>query len=241
MRRARGPEPLPAAELTQAPGVDLQPRDSRRRRQEPAAAAGGPRRLPVLAGAARDRQVLRAAADAAASPGTMPGFNDVLTPYPYITNYGLTVNYTFNPTTFLEGTYGFIKNELAGGGSGGILVEPGGQPARRQWPDRPAAALPGRRAGRPRATTPTRSCSGPEPGRGGTARTINLPPRSSAGAAASARAPPNQQFPGLLNINRTQDFAVSLTKVAGRHTMKAASTTTTASRRRTPAPAAWPT
>src|SRR5690606_18669365 len=54
--------------------------------------------------------------------GTMPGFNDVLTPYPYITNYGFTVNYTINPTTFLEGTYGSIKNELAGGGSGGLLV-----------------------------------------------------------------------------------------------------------------------
>ena len=54
--------------------------------------------------------------------GTMPGFNDVLMPYPYISNYGITVNYTFNSTTFLEATYGSIKNELAGGGSGGILV-----------------------------------------------------------------------------------------------------------------------
>ena len=33
--------------------------------------------------------------------------------------------------------------------------------------------------------------------------------------------PPNQLFPGFLNINRTQDVAVSLTKVMGRHTMKA--------------------
>ena len=57
-------------------------------------------------------------------PGTMSPFNDVLTPYPYITNYGVTVNYTINPTTFLEGTYGFIRNELAGGGSGGILTDP---------------------------------------------------------------------------------------------------------------------
>ncbi len=32
---------------------------------------------------------------------------------------------------------------------------------------------------------------------------------------------PNQVFPGYLNINRTQDFAVSLTKVWGTHTSKA--------------------
>src|SRR6185436_10092011 len=62
------------------------------------------------------------------TPGTIPGYNDVLNPYPFITNYGLTVNYTMNPTTFIEGTYGFIRNQLAGGasigatGTGGILV-----------------------------------------------------------------------------------------------------------------------
>ena len=44
------------------------------------------------------------------------------TPYPYITNYAATVNYTINPTTFIEGTYGFIRNELAGGNENGVLV-----------------------------------------------------------------------------------------------------------------------
>ena len=42
------------------------------------------------------------------TPGTMPGFNDTLQPWPYITNYGSTVNYTLYPTTFLEATYGSI-------------------------------------------------------------------------------------------------------------------------------------
>ena len=62
------------------------------------------------------------------TPGTLPGYNDVLNPYPFITNYGVTVNYTWTPTTFVEGTYGFIRNQLAGGasigatGTGGILV-----------------------------------------------------------------------------------------------------------------------
>src|SRR5262249_50904494 len=62
------------------------------------------------------------------TPGTIAGFNDVLNPYPYITNYGVTVNYTLNNSTYLEGTYGFIRNQLAGGasigatGTGGMLV-----------------------------------------------------------------------------------------------------------------------
>jgi hypothetical protein len=36
-----------------------------------------------------------------------------------------------------------------------------------------------------------------------------------------SNAPPNIGFPGWFNINRTQDFAISLTKIAGRHTLKA--------------------
>ena len=34
----------------------------------------------------------------------------------------MTVNYTMNPTTFIEGTYGFIRNELAGGNEDGVLI-----------------------------------------------------------------------------------------------------------------------
>ena len=41
------------------------------------------------------------------------------------------------------------------------------------------------------------------------------------GRHASAPAPPNQRYPGWLNINRTQDVAASITKVMGRHTLKA--------------------
>ena len=51
------------------------------------------------------------------TPGTIAGFNDVQNPYPFITNYGVTVNYTMNSSTFIEGTYGFIRNQLAGGAS----------------------------------------------------------------------------------------------------------------------------
>jgi hypothetical protein len=47
------------------------------------------------------------------------------------------------------------------------------------------------------------------PTQGGTAGIGDLP------------GPPNQLFPGFLNINRTQDVAISLTKVWGAHTSKA--------------------
>src|SRR5262249_4513396 len=57
------------------------------------------------------------------TPGAIPGFSDVLNPYPFITNYGVTADYVVNNSTFLEGTYGFIRNQLAGGGAiGGILT-----------------------------------------------------------------------------------------------------------------------
>src|SRR5438067_1421912 len=60
------------------------------------------------------------------TPGTIQGFNDMQNPYPFITNYGATVDYQINNSTFLEGTYGFIRNQLAGGGS---IGSPGGSPA----------------------------------------------------------------------------------------------------------------
>jgi hypothetical protein len=57
---------------------------------------------------------------------------------------------------------------------------------------------------------------------------ITLPPAFGWGSRIQGTAgvgalpgPPNQVYPGYLNINRTQDFAISLTKVKGVHTFKA--------------------
>jgi hypothetical protein len=148
--------------------------------------------------------------------GTMPGFNDVLIPYPYISNYGVTVNYTFNPTTFVEATYGSIKNELAGGGSGGILVNDSANRLNGLsdlpliYPD---AGVVDTRYYQLDALRRTGAIYFD-----GTR--VNLPPTFSWGSRIGS-APPNQQYPGWLNVNKTQDFAVSLTKVSGRHTIKA--------------------
>jgi hypothetical protein len=146
----------------------------------------------------------------------LPGFTDTLFPYPFITNYAATVNYMLSSSTFLEGTYGFIRNELTGGNNGGILMT---DSANRlsSLPNFPllypnAGAVPsGAYAyGVLNAVKP--------PFWDG--NNINLPPNFAWGGRIGA-APPNQQYPGWLNINRTQDVAISLTKVAGHHTMKA--------------------
>jgi hypothetical protein len=163
------------------------------------------------------------------TPGTIEGFNDVQNPYPYITNYGVTVNYTWGSSTFLEGTYGFIRNQLAGGASigntltGGILVNPAAN----------LSTLPGFPLLYPDAgivdpryyAFETLKDLNPNWFDG---NRINLPPAfgwgtriNGAGVVGDLPAPPNQVFPGFLNINRTQDVAFSLTRLWGAHTIKA--------------------
>jgi hypothetical protein len=149
------------------------------------------------------------------TPGNIPGFSDVLFPYPFITNYAVTANYMVSPTMFLEGTYGFIRNELTGGNEGGVLVNDEANRLKSLaalpllYPD--AGILPKDSYGyevlsaiKPAFFDGTK---------------MNLPPVFGWGNRIGA-APPNQRYPGWLNINRTQDFNVSLTKIAGRHSLK---------------------
>ena len=169
------------------------------------------------------------------TPGAIQGFNDVQNPYPFITNYGVTVNYQLNNSTFVEGTYGFIRNQLAGGGSiggnsarGGMLVNDVVEPL--EQPSGLPAALPERRRGRS-AVLRLRRLERSEPGLVGRQQDqpaagvrVGHPHRADAGGTAGIGdlpGPPNQLFPGFLNINRTQDVAISLTKVWGAHTSKA--------------------
>ena len=148
-------------------------------------------------------------------PGLIPGFSDARVPYPYITNYAITTNWTINPSTFVEGTYGFIRNELAGGNEAGIVMN---DAANR------LTSMPGFPMLYPGAGVVKKDSYAYEvmqqvkpPFWDGTS--LNLPPIFGWGGRIGA-APPQQRYPGWLNINRTQDVAISLTKVAGRHTMK---------------------
>jgi hypothetical protein len=164
------------------------------------------------------------------TPGAIQGFSDVLNPYPFITNYGATVDYILNSSTFIEGTYGFIRNQLAGGGSigailtGGMLVN---DSANR------LTSLPGFPLLYPNAGVVDQRYYAygvlQDLGLGWWDGTkINLPPAFGWGnrimgnaTAGQLPGPPNQLFPGFLNINRTQDVAISLTKVWSTHTSKA--------------------
>ncbi|MFO7302578.1 MAG: carboxypeptidase-like regulatory domain-containing protein [Acidobacteriota bacterium] len=145
------------------------------------------------------------------TPGTIQGFNDTYNPYPFITNVGFTVNYTLNPTTFVEATYGFIQNQLGqlimadsanrlnGFADLPLIYEDAGVVDPRYYSYEVLEDL------RPSWWDGQR---------------INLLPNFAWGSRI-ANAPPNQGYPSFLNKNRTQDFAASLTKVAGRHTVKA--------------------
>ena len=150
------------------------------------------------------------------TPGLIQGFTDVFNPNPFITNYAFTANYAISPTTFMEGTYGFIRNELVGGNEGGVLVN---ESANRltSLPDFPMLFPDAGRVDPRYYANEVLNDVNP-PWWDGT--TISLPPTFAWGNRIGA-APPNQRYPGWLNINRTQDIAVSLTKIAGSHTFKA--------------------
>jgi hypothetical protein len=151
------------------------------------------------------------------TPGILQGFNDAYVPHPYITNYGITANYVINSTTFLEGTWGRIQNELAGGNENGVLVNDESNRLKSLgalpllYPE--AGVMDSRYYGYQmmQETTP--------PFWDGTS--LNLPPIFGWGSRiAPPTTMPQQRYPGWLNINRTNDVAISLTKVTGRHTIK---------------------
>jgi hypothetical protein len=149
-------------------------------------------------------------------PGVIPGFSDVYTPHPYITNYGFTFDWTISPTTFLEVTYGSIKNELAGGNEAGILndAESNRQKSLAAFPE----LYPNSGVVDPQSYAFRILQTAKPPFRDG--KSVNLPPVFGWGTKIGA-APPQQRYPGFLSINHTQDIAGSVTKIVGRHTLKA--------------------
>ena len=159
--------------------------------------------------------------------GSIPGFNDTLMHAPVVSTWTATANYSLTPTMFLEATYGQSKNELAGCG----LAQGGTGPSFCQsaFPmnpvaNRTAAGLGGLPYLFPDAVKIQEHYYAydvlqgvPTPiwqdGR------ISMPPNFQWGNRIT-NTPPNIPFPGFLNINATKDISVSLTKIAGRHTIK---------------------
>ena len=164
--------------------------------------------------------------------GSIPGFNDTKQYKPVVSTMAATVNYTFNPTTFLEATYGHSQNELTGcglaqGGTGptfcqnGFAMNPAGNRFNVGLTTLPFLF--------PDANVIDSSyyayeaLSGVSPPNFVDGRVV-VPPSFAWGSRVSNNnpnyAPPNTPFPGFLNINATDDVSISLTKVMGRHTVK---------------------
>jgi Carboxypeptidase regulatory-like domain len=155
-------------------------------------------------------------------PGSIPGFNDVQTQNPIIPTIAASVNYTINPTTFLEVTYGRIQNELAGCTTlTGVCANaiPMGAPSNKLnvgLGDLPLIFPDGLGMDSRYYEYKTLEKIAPPFWQNGQ---ILLPPTFNWGGRI-ANGPPNIAYPAWLNLNRTTDVAVSLTKVWGRHTIK---------------------
>jgi hypothetical protein len=162
--------------------------------------------------------------------GTIPGWNDTLMQRPFVATTAVTVNYTLNPTTFLEGTFGRSSNEQAGcalNGNGPNFCR-GALPVNANS-NRLNVGLGDLPYLFPDATVLNPDyyaydvMEDVQPAIWDGNR-IQMAPAFQWGNRVSNTnpnlAPPNVPFPGFLNVNRTWDLALSLTKVMGRHTIK---------------------
>ena len=162
--------------------------------------------------------------------GTIPGWNDSKMVHPRIGTEAVNVNYSINPTTFLEGTYGRAGNQLAACGPTPSFCNQTAVPTNdiSNLNNAGLAGLP--------LLFPEASVLDPDyyaysilteasvPFFDGS-RILRAPNFGWGNRVVAANnnqgAPPNINFPGFLNINTTQDVVISLTKVMGSHTMKA--------------------
>lgn len=159
---------------------------------------------------------------------TLPGFNDSKQYKTWLSLMATTVNYSINPTTFLEGTFGKSRNDLAGcvqaqSNTGPTFCESG-------LPMNEKAGLAGAGLSAlppifPDAGVVDKSyyaytaLNSIKPPIWDGTRLSMVPGFSWGGRIGNA--PPNFPFPGWLNVNKTTDIAISLTKLSGRHTLKA--------------------
>jgi hypothetical protein len=161
--------------------------------------------------------------------GTLPGFNDAQQQDPVISTLSMTVNYNLNASTFLEATYGQSQNAFGGcifgqANTGPVFCTTG--IPRNPVSNRDTAGLGGLPMIFPDALLldtryyAHRILEQMQPPFWVNGQ-IRITPTSLTWGNRIANAPPNMTYPGFLNINATKDVAVSVTKVAGRHTLKA--------------------
>ncbi|HWB15183.1 MAG TPA: hypothetical protein VG538_02155, partial [Vicinamibacterales bacterium] len=169
--------------------------------------------------------------------GTLPGFNDTEMYQPTVRTWAATADYSLNPTTFIEATYGQSLNKqtgcslgLAGGPSfctSALPVNDGASLAGAGLADWPFL-FPDATIIDPRYYQFEALNAMQPPIWDGTR--ISKVPSFSWGNRIS-NAPPNIPYPGILNTSSTWDLTVNLTKVSGRHTWKTGVYTTSALKR----------
>jgi len=156
-------------------------------------------------------------------PGTVPGFNDSRNFTPNRYTWSTTFNWTANSTTFIEGTYGLGRNAL-----GTLAISPAAARGLSGMADLPTPF---------RAPDGSYSSMLPSdyyavqilsqagvPWFSGSA--VSLVPTFQWGSLISGVPSPTAVADAMsgvpqINMNRSQDATVSITKVVGRHTFKA--------------------
>jgi hypothetical protein len=161
--------------------------------------------------------------------GSLPGFNDTQMQRPVISNLTFSGNYNLNNTTFVEATYGRSRNELAGcalaqSGTGpnrctnAIVMNPGSNKNNIGLGGLPLLFPDANKLNPDYYAYQALNKMNPAP-----PAWVNgefLKPPTFAWGNRVGSAPPSLPFPSYFNVNATQDLAVSLTKVMGRHTVK---------------------
>jgi hypothetical protein len=144
------------------------------------------------------------------TPGSIPGVNDTVNWNPNRHAPSVTVNYSITPTTFVEASYGYSFNEIDI-----LFVNP--QANRLNGlADLPMLFPTAGQVFAGSHADKVLSDAGSEYYANGT---VLLPPVFAWGNRI-ANQPPNWAFQ-LINVNPSQDLTISLTKILGRHTLKA--------------------
>ncbi len=157
--------------------------------------------------------------------GSIPGFNDTQMNDPVVPLWSTTLNYTLNATTFVEATFGRASHRQAGCGLNGN----GANFCSAGFPVNPLSnKLTNGLSGLP-TLFPDANVIDPSyyqyealnevsPINFDGTR-VTLPPTFQWGSRI-ANAPPSNAYPGFADYSAVKDFAVSVTKVFGRHTLK---------------------
>ena len=158
---------------------------------------------------------------------TLPGFNDSIQYKAWFSLFATTINYSISPTTFIEGTFGKSRNDLAGcvqgQGSTGPTFCTSGLPM-NDVASLKGAGLTGLPSIFPDAGVIDKNyyaytaLNAVKPPVWDGTRLSMVPSFSWGGRIGYG--PPNFPYPGWLNVNKTWDLAISVTRLSGRHTLK---------------------